>query len=260
MGDRNILGIWKGAGRKLKSTFDFFSAARRGGTRSAPRARKKSQKCALISRVRARVRSIESESLRRAKLTLHVVSPWPENGLTNDSGLSIPGPMSRPYQPPLAGAASRFFSSERSRIGGGGGEKRKRKKGDSPDALTSYLSISRLRHGGRLMMEKQESAAGGGGTGGPINLSFASTIIGRERLSGLNREISRISDIRVGPSGGGRRREWAEEGKSDRDHNYLVASAAARENFVDGPVLRYLLLMRITFRRAATLINAKTRR
>lgn len=56
------------------------------------------------------------------------------------ASLSIPGPMSRPYQPAYGTAASRFFlwKSEKSR------------------RRLTYLSISLLCHGGRLMMEKQK--------------------------------------------------------------------------------------------------------
>lgn len=70
--------------------------------------------------------------------------------------------MSCPYQP-SHGAASRFFLPGR-----GGGEERKK----TPPAHT-YLSISLLRHDGRLMVEKQEEE-------GQINLSFVTDIIGYE--------------------------------------------------------------------------------
>lgn len=40
------------------------------------------------------------------------VSLTKKDYLTNDSGLSVPGPMSRPYQP-IHGAASRFFPWKR---------------------------------------------------------------------------------------------------------------------------------------------------
>lgn len=98
--------------KKLTPDVQFSFAARRSSFLLLPR----------ITWKRGRVGKINCENadtMRRlnrirssGEASLAVVVPAREDGLTNDSSLSVPGPMSRPYQP-LHGAASRFFPWKR---------------------------------------------------------------------------------------------------------------------------------------------------